>query len=164
VQEIMFGMLGFAFGVISYAVLARRAGRGASTRMLVPLLFVTSTLFVALAIAGALLSLDEGVMALALSWCLGLAFLVANTAIETDITTQSLVLLLADAGTEGVTEEMLDRFIAEHPFRDSRLHGLLRDGLIERKGDRLMCRPGGRSFLNVLETYRRLIARREVTG
>ena len=106
----------------------------------------------------------DALLALALGWSLSVAFLMANTAIETDSPTQSLVLFLHAHRPEGATDEQLDAFIAEHPFRDSRLQGLISDGLVDRQGERLVSRPAGHALLHLLDAYRQLIRRNRVTG
>ncbi|MBV8505216.1 MAG: hypothetical protein JOZ11_05325 [Alphaproteobacteria bacterium] len=109
-------------------------------------------------------AVTEGLLALAASWSLAVAFVMANTAVESDSPTQSLILFLSHSRPQGATEEMIEKFIAERPFRDSRLRGLIADGLVEQRGDQLVCRPGGRVLLKLLDGYRQVIARNTTTG
>ena len=165
-KALLSGILAFAIPVAIYAVVARLRLTPGSTRLLAPILFAGAPICVL-----ALGVIDPGpdviaemVLAAALSWSLAVAFVMANTAIETDSPTQSLVLFLHAARPDGVTEEMLERFIAERPFRDSRLRGLITDGLVELSGKRLVCRSSSRLLLGLLDGYRRAIGRSSHTG
>ena len=160
------GILAFAIPVAIYAVIVRLRVTPASTRLLAPILFAGAPICVV-----TLGIIDSGpniiaeiVLAAALSWSLAIAFVMANTAIETDSPTQSLVLFLHASRPDGVTEETLEKFIAERPFRDSRLRGLIADGLVERCGNRLVCRSGSHLLLGLLDGYRRAIGRSSRTG
>ena len=159
------GVAAFLVPLATYAALVRMRQRPGSTRFLGPIMLGGSLLVVTLSIFGALGgSGPDALLALALGWSLSVAFLMANTAIETDSPTQSLVLFLHAYRPEGVTDELLDAFIAEHPFRDSRLQGLVSDGLVDRQGERLVSRPAGHALLHLLDVYRQLIRRNRVTG
>jgi hypothetical protein len=161
-----FGILGFVVALAVYGGLIRLRG-SLRAAMLPSLTLFLSSLLTIVACLAAFRSpdwLDTGLLAWALAWSLAIAYLTANTAIETDSPTQSLVLFFYENRRSGVTPAMLDEFIRSHPFRDSRLQGLLVDRLVERRDGRLANRPGGQFALTVLEAHRRLIGRREVTG
>jgi predicted amidohydrolase len=159
------GIAAFLLPLALYAVLVRMRSRTRSTRLLAPILLAGALLVVLPSAFGPLRgSVAEALLALALAWSLGIAFVMANTAIETDSPTQSLVLFLHDHRPHGVTEEQLAAFIAAHPFRDSRLQGLIADRLVDRQGERLVSRAASHALLDLLDAYRRLIRRDRVTG
>ena len=159
------GVAAFLVPLATYAVLVRMRRRAGSTRFLAPIMLAGALLVVLLSTFGPLHgSVPEALLALALGWSLGIAFLMANTAIETDSPTQSLVLFLHAHRPHGVTDEQLASFIAAHPFRDSRLQGLISDRLVERQGERLVGRPASHALLHLLDAYRQLIRRDRVTG
>jgi hypothetical protein len=164
-MALLLGVVAFIGAVSIYAAIVRLRLTLASARLLALVLFGGTFLAVAaLSWVTPGPGIADVLLALAVSWSLALAFLVANTAIETDSPTQSLVLLLHACHPDGATEEMVEAFIAERPFRDSRLRGLIADSLVERRGDRLVCRPGGRLFLRLLDGYRRVILRDGTPG
>jgi len=165
-RALLCGILAFGIPVGIYAVIVRLRVTPASNRLLVPILLAGAPICIL-----ALGAIDPGsdivsemVLAATLSWSLAIAFIIANTAIETDSPTQSLVLFLHSSRPDGVTEEMLARFIAERSFRDSRLRGLIADSLVERRGNRIVCRSGGGLSLALLDGYRRAIGRNSNTG
>ena len=159
------GIAAFLVPLAIYAALVRMRRRTTSTRLLAPILLAGALLIVLLSMFGPLRgSVPEALLALALGWSLGIAFLMANTAIETDSPTQSLVLFLHAHGPHGITDEQLASFIAAHPFRDSRLQGLISDRLVGRQGERLVSLPASHALLRLLDAYRQLIRRDRVTG
>ena len=159
------GVAAFLVPLAAYAVLVRMRRRPGSTRFLGPILLGGALLVVSVNAFGPLhRSGPDALLALALGWSFSVVFLMANTAIETDSPTQSLVLFLHAHRPEGATDGLLDAFIAEHPFRDSRLQGLISDGLVDRQGERLVSRPAGHALLHLLDAYRQLIRRNRVTG
>jgi hypothetical protein len=165
-EALIFGILAFAVSIIVHAVLARRLGLRFSTWLLCTTLIIVSSavIFLLCIFDTSPNTIDEGLLAFALSGSLAVAYLVANTAIETDSPTQSLVLFLHGHRLDGVSEEMIDKFIDERPFRDSRLEGLVKDGLVERHGDRFVCNARGQQFLDLLDAYRKVIHRIDATG
>jgi len=165
VNAFLVGVAAFLVPLAMYAVLSRMRRRTSSTRFLAPIMLAGALLVVLLSTFGPLHgSVPEVLLGLALGWSLGIAFLMANTAIETDSPTQSLVLFLHAHKPHGVTDEQLAAFIAAHPFRDSRLQGLISDRLVGRKGERLVSRPASHALLYLLDAYRQLIRRDRATG
>jgi hypothetical protein len=160
-MALLLGVVAFTSAMSIYAVIVRSRLTLVSTRLLALILF-GGTVVVVAALTGS--EIADGLLALVVSWSLALAFLIANTAIETDSPTQSLVLFLHTCRPNGATEETLETFISESPFRDSRLRGLIADNLVERRGDWLTCRPGSRVFVHLLDAYRRIILRKGTTG
>ena len=159
------GIAAFLVPLAMYAALVRMRWTAKSTRLLAPILLAGALLVVLLGALGPLRgSVPDALLALALGWSLGIAFLMANTAIETDSPTQSLVLFLHAHRPHGITDEQLACFIVEHPFRDSRLQGLIADRLVDRQGERLVVLPASHALLHLLDAYRRLIRRDRVTG
>jgi hypothetical protein len=165
-RGLIFGILAFAGSVTAYALVVRCWRPRVQARLIGPILFLGSAVvIIALGLFDSAPGLfDEALLGLALSWSLAVAYLVANTAIETDSPTQSLILFLHDHRPKGLTEDMVERFISERNFRDSRLEGLINDGLVEYHCGRLSCRSGGRLFLDLLDAYRRVIRRTDVSG
>jgi hypothetical protein len=155
---------GVALSVYSALVRMRRAGTPASSRLsvLALLLVVLAVILSYCSLLGSGDRLSDGVVAAMVALSLTLAFVAANTAIETDSPTQSIVLFLHAQGDAGADEGMIESFIRRRPFRDSRLSGLIKDGVVEREEGRLVCRPSGRAVLRGLDAYRRLIGRKEV--
>src|SRR5262249_27234507 len=108
---------------------------------------------------------DSIFFSFAVSLSLSTAYLVANTAIETESPTQSLVLFLHEHRRTGVTEKMiLQDFLRTRPFRDSRLNALIVDGIVEKHGDRFVFRSEAQWMVRFLEGYRKLIGCRRATG
>lgn len=163
---LILGISAFAAALSVYSIAARmRRARGAASArpslislVGVVLLIVSTYCLVVGLRAGA----SDAIVAVMIALSLTVAFVAANTAIETDSPTQSIVLFLHAQGNAGADDRMLDEFIRGRPFRDSRLNALIHDGMVERENDRLVCRRVGHVVLRCLDSYRRLIRRSQV--
>src|SRR5262245_5497696 len=139
---VLLGLFAFVATLASYGLMVRRRGFLASSLLPSLMLFAISLAVVAVGAwaLGAAELLATVLMGLAVAWSLSVAFLVANTAIESDSPTQSLVLFIRSREPAGATAQALAAFVERRPYRDSRLNGLLRDGVIGHEGERLVCR------------------------
>jgi len=160
------GVIAFIVALAIYATLVRSRRQAASATHLSLLLVLVSTavIFASTALVSGAGAVEDWLFALVLAWSLSAAFIVANTAIESDSPTQSLALFLHQHRATGSSEEMIEAFIDSRPFHQSRLNALITDGAVERLGERLVCRSGGRLLMDSLDAYRRLIRRNETTG
>src|SRR4051812_9071425 len=91
---LLFGVIAFAGALSIYAVIVRSQLVPGSTRLLVSILFGGSLLEVLTLSFISPASTADVLLALVISWSLALAFTIANTAIEMDSPTQSLVIFL----------------------------------------------------------------------
>lgn len=164
--ELGVGLLSFVVSLSLYGFMVRL--RGSLRAALLPLLlpFAAAPLIVAFGIAMVRPpdALDAALLACAITWSLLIAFIVANTAVETESPTQSLVLFIWSQRATGATQEMIDKFGTKRPYRDSRLHGLLKDGMVRLTGGRYICTGSGAKMIEFLDTHRRLIGRNSRTG
>jgi uncharacterized membrane protein YhhN len=158
------GFIAFVIALVIYSVIVRSRRIAPSSGFLVQILFVTTAVVVAFVIWNYTVSAAEVVIGVSVAGALSIAFVCANTAIETDSPTQSLVLLLNAHRAKGATEETIEHFIETRLFRDSRLNALIADGAVEKHEDRFVCRAKGERILDLMESYRRCIRRDRVTG
>ena len=163
---VLLGLFAFLVSLASYGLVVRRRGSLVSSLLPSLILFAIAPIVVALGVwaLAAKEPFDALLMGSAITWSLSVAFLVANTAIESDSPTQSLVLFIRSHEPGGASGQAISEFVQSRPYRDSRLHGLMRDGVVAREGERLVCRPSGRRFLDLMDAYRRLIRRSQDTG
>jgi hypothetical protein len=166
VPGFILGIASFAVALSTYSIAARvRRARGpASARPSLMLLVGVVLLIVSIycLVIGLRSGASDAIVAVMVALSLTVAFVAANTAIETDSPTQSIVLFLHAHGNSGVDDRMLDVFIRDRPFRDSRLNALIQDGVVERENGRLVCRPVAQVVLRCLDSYRRIIRRKQV--
>ncbi|HWM49436.1 MAG TPA: hypothetical protein VNR11_21255 [Xanthobacteraceae bacterium] len=164
--ELGIALLSFVVSLALYGLMVRR--RGSLRAALLPLLLPFAVVPVIVVLGTALLRpsdpIDAALLACSIAWSLLIAFIVANTAIETESPTQSLVLFIWSKRTTGAPAELITEFDRSRPYRDSRLHGLLNDGLVRLSNGRYVCTGSGTKMIAVLDAYRRLIGRRTPTG
>ena len=156
---LIFGLCAFGMALAVYAVLARTrrtAGPGSTRLSTLSLLLVVVAVVIMLSTLFPVdNALDEAAVALLVAFSLVVAFTAANTAIETDSPTQSLVLFLHRHG--GADASAIEAFANERSFRDLRLDGLIKDGLVGWNEGRLVCRPAAYRVLHGLDFYLSLI-------
>ena len=159
-----YGLISFITGLVIYSVIVRVRKIGLSSAMLVQILFSSIVVVLGFVIWKFTISTGEAVIAASVAGALAVAFVCANTAIETDSPTQSLVLLLHANRDAGTTEDTIEHFIETRHFRNSRLNALIADGAVEKYEDRFVCRLTGERILDLMDLYRRCIRRDRVTG
>jgi hypothetical protein len=168
VAGLILGLFAFAVALALYTVVVRhqpgRAAASSRLSLLVLLLVVLAVILSYGVLSGSQDSWSESAVAALVALSLAVAFVAANTAIETDSPTQSIVLFLHANPDAGANDRMIDAFVRARPFRDSRLIGLIKDGVVEWEDGRLVCRPSGQVVLRGLDAYRKLIRRRQVVS
>src|SRR5262249_40173230 len=85
-----------------------------------------------------------------------LAYIAVYSGIELDSPTLSLMMFIAKEEAAGVAQEDAALFFAQRPFIDTRLAGLLEDGLLREEGGRFYLAGKGSTFYRVIPAYQKL--------
>ncbi len=84
------------------------------------------------------------------------------TAFEFDSPSLSILRFISNYSDLGINEEDLNKFIEEHPFIDSRLKSLIRDGFIKKEEENIYITQRGKRALFYLDSYRYILLSKKV--
>jgi hypothetical protein len=151
------GLAAATLGLVVHMIVLRRLAPAHRLPAL-PILLLIALVGLALlrpAIDGPFQWADGGV-ALVLAFSLGFAYALLLNGVLHDSPTLALVNAIEACGLEGMPITNFDRFVAGHPFVQSRLDALVSAGEVAVEGDHLVLKGKVVHLLTLGDAYRRL--------
>ncbi len=145
-------------GVFMLHVAVWRLFRVCREMLLLALLFlaVPGVALVVVLVAGWLAPAETLAMAL-MVYSLSVAYIQTYPGLKDDIPSFRILMLLDQAGREGLTESEILARIGEQSLFAFKVAELENDSLVIRDGDRVRLTPAGRILATVFRSYRRLL-------
>ena len=155
-------LLGFLMHVVVWRV---RVPRRQTRALLAIFLAVLAAGTAVGAIAGAklrgLVPVPAGVAewsaAALLTVSLALAYVISHSALEAESPTLAIIRMIVRAGASGLPRQRLHDGMDDQVLVIPRLDDLVRDGMVELRGDTYRLLPKGRRFVTVFLVFRRLL-------
>lgn len=145
-------------GVFALHVAVWRLFRVRREMVLLALLFlaIPGVALVAALVSGLLAPVETFAAALML-YALSMAYIQTYPGLKDDIPSFRILILLDQAGSEGMTESEILGRIGEQSLFAFKVAELEGDSLVIRVGDRVRLTPAGRILATVFRSYRRLL-------